>query len=139
MARALFIVNHSARSAPREPWLGLNGSRFTGADVMPRGQRSAIQVVVDKGASGNPKAAKATFRFLEPGLGARVLHPGAGVTWRRRPGKLPLVEEHISGFEFMRLTALIFLGGMVQMAGVAMIVAQRCWCVPAVDWWSLRR
>jgi hypothetical protein len=37
------------------------------------------------------------------------------------PRKLPWVEEHISGFEFLRLAVLIFVGGMLQMAAVAMI------------------
>ena len=31
------------------------------------------------------------------------------------------MEEHISGFEFLRLAVLIFVGGMLQMAAVAMI------------------
>lgn len=40
--------------------------------------------------------------------------------------KLPLVEEHITAFEFLRVAILISLGGMMQMAMVAMIAPWFC-------------
>eukprot|EP00435_Cladocopium_sp_Y103_P058188 s865_g20.t1 len=70
-------------------------------------------------ASGSPGAANAIFRFLEPGY--RFLLKWAPVFFTPALVKLPLVEEHISGFEFFRLAVLIFAGGMLQMAAVAMI------------------
>lgn len=70
-------------------------------------------------ASGHPGAANAIFRFLEPGY--RFLLKWAPVFFTPALVKLPLVEEHISGFEFFRLAVLIFAGGMLQMAAVAMI------------------
>ena len=42
------------------------------------------------------------------------------------PRKLPLVEEHITAFEFLRVAILISLGGMMQMAMVAMIAPWFC-------------
>ena len=47
--------------------------------------------------------------------------------------KLPLVEEPISPFEFLRVALLIFVGGMIQMAAVARLAARRCGFGPGAE------
>ncbi|CAK8991263.1 unnamed protein product [Durusdinium trenchii] len=67
--------------------------------------------------TGQPEAAMGLFRFLEPGY--RFLLKWAPVFFTPALVKLPLVEEPISPFEFLRVALLIFVGGMIQMAAVA--------------------
>jgi len=92
-------------------------SRFLPGTLL--GMFALFGVLLALDASGNPGAAMAIFRFLEPGY--RFLLKWAPVFFTPALVKLPLVEEHITAFEFLRVAILISLGGMMQMAVVAMI------------------
>eukprot|EP00439_Symbiodinium_sp_Y106_P019045 s434_g2.t1 len=68
---------------------------------------------------GYGSVANFLFRLSEPGY--RFLFKWAPVFFTPSLIKLPLVEEPITGAEFVRLILLLFAGGLLQMAWVATV------------------